>query len=201
MVELEALSIAVVVHAALRNVIFFSFDECDAGLMPLGSWIMLVALCFTLAEKELVGRRFTCGSRGEKIVVEAIASLFFIELVMVFVWMKLEVVCYFVIKTYLPYGNWSLTIANATITIAAATFLSMAINCTSAWPKLQCHFIGIKNCFQNPFNSPANCKLPCIPCPKPKTYQPQPEPVCPPKICEPKKSLCRPKICPQPKEC
>lgn len=131
MVDTKALAVAAVVHFLFRFSIFIKFVSCPSQIKDLPSILTLMTILMYLADNDIIPRRYSQrGIAWVMFLLETVASLFVIEVAMILIWSKIELVVEFAIYQALDsktYSSWGGTLANVLVlTFAAVNFCSMA---------------------------------------------------------------------------
>lgn len=180
MVQSNSLLMAVLFHFVLRLSLFFELSNCQANLLKVPSCLILASVCSILYDVDLLPASFaTKSAKAVNFVIEAIASLFVVEVAMIIIWSRIERFLVLVISYSLGsvYNSWTPTIVNVIISMGAATVFANCIKATNGWEKLKKSLPKFKQWIPNQSNAcrPQTC---CNPCPTtcPVASQPQ----CPP---------------------
>lgn len=131
MVDSKAVVAAAIVHFLFRFSIFIKFVSCPSQIRELPSVLVLMTIMMFLADNDIIPRRYNQrGIAWVMFLLETIASLFVIEVAMILIWSKIELVVEFAVYQALSsetYANWRGTLANVLVlAFAAVNFFSMA---------------------------------------------------------------------------
>lgn len=131
MVDSRALAVAVIVHFLIRVSIFIKFVSCPSHIRDLPSILVLMTILMYLSDNDILPRKYNQkGIAWVMLLLETIASLFVIEVTMILIWSKIELVVEFAIYQALDsktYSEWGGTVANVLVlAFAAVNFFSMA---------------------------------------------------------------------------
>jgi Domain of unknown function (DUF4818) len=141
MTDQKAIILSVLIHFVFKLTVFLERDSCTTHLLHLPSLLMLASVCQVVADIELIPARYKL--KGKRLffvqtAIESIACLFFVEVVMSMIWVKIEVIVVFLLRRYLSdvSGKWSSFAANAMVmTISSLIFVYSSI-ITGNWDNI-----------------------------------------------------------------
>lgn len=100
MADFKSVSFAAAVHFVLRVSLFLECSNCVTHLWNFPSFLVLASICMVLVDIGVLPDRYKRNS-GFHLVLEAVVSLFVMEVVMILVWSNIEVVAEIFLKSSL----------------------------------------------------------------------------------------------------
>lgn len=140
MAEIFCVVLSVVVHFIFRLAVFVDFTSDDSNLMHLPSLMVLLSVCMMLVDNEVFPARYKRKKWMEVyLMMETIICLFIVEVLMLMVWSRMEILIELLVMATLKnvYGNWTNCATNVTIHSLAMVILTYSTTVTCNMCKIE----------------------------------------------------------------